>query len=149
MTGGGAVIVGANNCLPQLRQNPSAGAAGVPHCGQTVVFNVGSLIILDFSTYPSGAAWQSRTSDSKYVFSQMLLSRKKTKVNRPTPGAQTSCLHLFLKLTRLAARLQTRRERRHPVCKASAEVNPERKSTTSCLRSQHDSCSRGTRLSRP
>ncbi|MGZ8843369.1 MAG: hypothetical protein ACXW18_06880 [Pyrinomonadaceae bacterium] len=42
--GGGAVIVGANNCLPQLRQKPSPGAAGAPHCGQTVAFKVGSLI---------------------------------------------------------------------------------------------------------
>jgi len=62
-TGGGAVIVGAgaptvgpgaatvgpNNCFPQLRQKLSPGVAMVPHCGQTVAFNVGSLIpgILD------------------------------------------------------------------------------------------------------
>src|SRR5712692_7562539 len=44
--GGGAVIVGASNCLPQLRQNLSPGAAGVPQCGQIVAFNVGSLICL-------------------------------------------------------------------------------------------------------
>jgi hypothetical protein len=44
ITGGGAVMVGANNCLPQLRQKPSPGAAMAPHCGQTVAFNVGSLI---------------------------------------------------------------------------------------------------------
>src|SRR5258706_15501731 len=43
--GGGAAIVGANNCLPQLRQNPSPGAAGVPQCEQTVAFNVGSLML--------------------------------------------------------------------------------------------------------
>src|SRR6185369_2517896 len=43
-TGGGAVIVGANNCLPQLRQKLSPGAAGAPQCGQTVAFRVGSLI---------------------------------------------------------------------------------------------------------
>jgi hypothetical protein len=43
-SGGGAVIVGANNCLPQLRQKLSPGAAGAPHCGQTVAFRVGSLI---------------------------------------------------------------------------------------------------------
>lgn len=42
------MIVGANNSLPQLRQNPSPGAAGVPQCGQIVAFNVGSLIILGF-----------------------------------------------------------------------------------------------------
>jgi hypothetical protein len=44
--GGGAVMVGANNCLPQVRQNPSPVVAGVPHCEQTVAFNVGSLIVL-------------------------------------------------------------------------------------------------------
>jgi hypothetical protein len=56
--GGGAVIVGAgapkvgpgeatvgpNNSTPQFRQNPSPGAAGVPHFGHIVAFNVGSLI---------------------------------------------------------------------------------------------------------
>jgi len=39
-----AATDGANNWLPQLRQNPSSGAAGVPHLGHTVAFNVGSLI---------------------------------------------------------------------------------------------------------
>ena len=43
-TGGGAVIVGANICLPQLRQKLSPGAAGAPHWGQTVAFKVGSLM---------------------------------------------------------------------------------------------------------
>jgi len=44
MTGGGAVIVGANSCFLQLRQKLSPGAAGAPQCGQTVAFRVGSLI---------------------------------------------------------------------------------------------------------
>lgn len=39
-------MVGASTCFPQLRQNASPGAAGVPQCGQIVAFNVGSLIIL-------------------------------------------------------------------------------------------------------
>jgi hypothetical protein len=44
ITGGGAAIVGASNCFPQLRQKLSPGAAGTPHCEQTMAFNVGSLM---------------------------------------------------------------------------------------------------------
>ena len=46
------MIVGANICLPQLRQNASPKAAGVPQCGQIVAFRVGSLIILGFVDCP-------------------------------------------------------------------------------------------------
>jgi len=58
--GGGAVMVGANNCLPQLRQNPSLGAAGVPQCGQIVAFNVGSLTLAVLES--PFAAWALRLS---------------------------------------------------------------------------------------
>ena len=42
--GGIAAAVGAKICAPQLRQKASPGAAGVPHFGHIVAFNVGSLI---------------------------------------------------------------------------------------------------------
>ena len=42
--GGIAATVGAKICAPQLRQKASPGAAGVPHCGHIVAFNVGSFI---------------------------------------------------------------------------------------------------------
>ena len=42
--GGIAATVGAKSCAPQLRQKASPGAAGVPHFGHIVAFNVGSFI---------------------------------------------------------------------------------------------------------
>ena len=44
ITGGCAVMVGARSWLPQLRQKPSPGAAGVPHLVHVSAFIVGSLI---------------------------------------------------------------------------------------------------------